>query len=85
MKKALIYLIIFLSIFFGGFTGSAIADGPPPPPPGHSQNGNQASPGGTGCPIDRDEGMVLVVIFSLCYAGFTLLNRRNSLRDSSIE
>lgn len=85
MKKALIYLITGVSLLFGGFTRVVLADGPPPPPPGHSQNGNQTSPGGTGCPVDTDEGMILVSIASLTYAGFCLIKRCNKLRETSVE
>jgi hypothetical protein len=48
------------------------ASGQAPPPPSHSQNGNQASPGGTGCPIDQTEGILLALIVSLGYGGFAL-------------
>ena len=49
--------------------------GQAPPPPGHGQNGNQASPGGTGCPLDRTKGMLLTLAFSLGYAGFAFYLR----------
>ena len=51
------------------------ASGQAPPPPDHSMNGNQASPGGTGCPVDRTNGIVLALIISLGYAGFMLFQR----------
>jgi hypothetical protein len=46
--------------------------GQAPPPPSHSQNGNQTSPGGTGCPIDQTKGILLALIASLGYGGFAL-------------
>jgi hypothetical protein len=49
--------------------------GQAPPPPSHSQNGNQASPGGTGCPLDRTQGIMLALVLSLGYAGFALYQR----------
>ena len=51
------------------------ASGQAPPPPSHGQNGNQTSPGGTGCPLDRTQGMMLAFVFSLGYAGFALYQR----------
>jgi hypothetical protein len=48
------------------------ASGQAPPPPSHSQNGNQTSPGGTGCPIDQTKGILLALIASLGYGGFAL-------------
>jgi len=49
--------------------------GQAPPPPAHGQNGNQTSPGGTGCPLDRTDGIILALILSLGYAGFYLYQR----------
>ena len=48
-----------------------------PPPPAHGQNGNQTSPNGgaTGCPLDRTQGIMLALVFSLGYAGFALYRR----------
>ena len=51
------------------------ASGQAPPPPSHSQNGNQASPGGTGCPLDRTQSIMLALVLSLGYAGFALYQR----------
>ena len=70
MKKQF-KLLMVLAVFF---TLIAVlpASGQAPPPPTHSQNGNQASPGGTGCPLDRTEGIVLALVLSLGYAGFAL-------------
>jgi len=49
------------------------ASGQAPPPPAHGQNGNQTSPGGaTGCPLDRTQGIMLVLVLSLGYSGFAL-------------
>lgn len=49
--------------------------GQAPPPPAHGQNGNQTSPGGTGCPLDRTQGVMLALVLSLGYAGFALFQR----------
>jgi len=49
--------------------------GQAPPPPAHGQNGNQTSPGGTGCPLDRTQGVMLALVLSLGYAGFALYQR----------
>lgn len=52
------------------------ANGQAPPPPAHGQNGNQTSPGGgTGCPLDRTESIMLAVALSFSYAGFSLYHR----------
>lgn len=51
------------------------ASGQAPPPPAHGQNGNQVSPGGTGCPLDRTQGIMLALVLSLGYAGFALYQR----------
>jgi hypothetical protein len=48
------------------------ASGQAPPPPAHGQNGNQISPGGTGCPLDRTQGILLALVLSLAFAGFRL-------------
>ena len=46
-----------------------------PPPPAHGQNGNQVSPGGTGCPIDRTDGIIIALVISLAYGGFALYQK----------
>ena len=52
------------------------ASGQAPPPPAHGQNGNQTAPGGgTGCPLDRTQGIMLALVLSLGYAGFALYQR----------
>jgi len=52
------------------------ASGQAPPPPAHGQNGNQTSPGGgTGCPLDRNDGILIALVLSLGYAGFVLYQR----------
>jgi hypothetical protein len=51
------------------------ASGQAPPPPAHGQNGNQVSPGGSGCPIDRTQGILLTLFFSLGCAGSILYQR----------
>lgn len=67
---------LFIAIFVLFFSFQVMADEPgPPPPPGHARNGNQVSPGGTGCPLDRKQGLVLSLALSLAYAGFVLYRR----------
>jgi hypothetical protein len=77
MKKHLRLLILLLAIFITGLTTPVFADDPglPPPPPQHAMNGNQASPGGTGCPIDRQDGIMIAIVVTLAYAGFVLYRR----------
>ena len=69
---ALVILVMLISVCF---VSPAAGDGPPPPPPNHSMNGNQMSPGGTGCPIDRTGGIVTALIVCLGYAGFSLIKK----------
>ena len=80
MKKQLIILILFITLFTVGLINPAIGDGPiaPPPPPEHSMNGNQ----GTGCPIDRQDGILIVLFMALGYAGFILYNRGKLDKDT---
>ena len=73
MKKQ-IKLLMILAAFFTLVTVLPVS-GQAPPPPAHSQNGNQASPGGTGCPIDRADGIAFALICTLAYAGFILYHR----------
>ena len=47
----------------------------PPPPPAHSQTGNQPGTGGTGCPIDRTDGIILTLLTALSYAGVILYQK----------
>ena len=75
MKKYMLLMTLFVWVLMLAFTIPAKADGPPPPPPNHSVNGNQASPGGTGCPIDRTQGIVLAMTLCLAYAGFSLIKK----------
>ena len=65
---------MILAAFFTLVTVLPVS-GQAPPPPAHSQNGNQASPGGTGCPLDRTQGIMLALVLSLGYAGFALYQR----------
>ena len=82
MKRQLSRLVLFTAILVMFTTVQTKADEPgPPPPPGHAQNGNQRSPGGTGCPLDRKQGLVLSLALSLVYAGFVLYRR--SLRQDA--
>ena len=85
MKNKLPFLILFIMLFTVGLINPVIGDGPgpAPPPPGHSLNGNQASPGGTGCPIDRQDGILVALLVSLGFAGFVLYRRGNVEKDSS--
>jgi hypothetical protein len=73
MKKPLRLLMALVSIFT--LVTVTQVNGQAPPPPSHSQNGNQASPGGTGCPVDNTGGIILAMIISLAYAGFILYER----------
>jgi hypothetical protein len=73
MKKNL-RLIMALATLFTLVLALPVS-GQAPPPPSHSQNGNQASPGGTGCPVDRTQSIFLALAFSLGYAGFALYLR----------
>jgi len=58
------------------------ASGQAPPPPAHGQNGNQTSPGtGTGCPLDRTDGIAIALLVSLAYAGFYLYRRGQSKKE----
>jgi hypothetical protein len=73
MKRQNYILILFVVLFTVGLINPVIGDGPaaPPPPPSHSLNGNQ----GTGCPIDRQDGIIMVIFLTLAYAGFNLYHR----------
>jgi hypothetical protein len=74
-------ILVILTILF---TTAMIlpASGQAPPPPAHGQNGNQTAPNGTGCPLDRTQGLALALVFSLGYAGLALYQRgrKESLR-----
>ncbi len=82
MKKQRSILILFVALFTLCLINPAIGDGPAPPPPGHSLNGNQASPGGTSCPIDRNDGILVTLFVILSYAGFALYHRSNLEKDT---
>jgi hypothetical protein len=73
MKKFLRLLLVVVSVF--AMTYLSPVSGQAPPPPAHGQNGNQTSPGGTGCPIDRTTGIALSLLLCLGYAGFALYSR----------
>jgi hypothetical protein len=83
MRKQFQSLVFLLAFFTLGILQPAFADGPAPPPPGHSLNGNQASPGGTGCPIDRKDGIIVVLLITLGYAGFILYRRGKPGNDTT--
>jgi len=85
MKKHFTLMILFVSLFLFIAILPARADGPAPPPPNHGLNGNQASPGGTGCPIDRSYGIILVITLCLAYAGFSLYKRGQQLEEISMD
>jgi hypothetical protein len=78
MKRNFRLIMALLSMFMLLTVLPAMSQAPPPP--SHSQNGNQTSPGGTGCPVDRTEGILFALACSLGYAGFVLFLRgkRNS-------
>jgi hypothetical protein len=78
MKKYL-RLLLVLTAFFS-FIAVLPVSGQAPPPPSHSQNGNQASPGGTGCPLDRTQSIMLAMVLSLGYAGFALYQREKKVQ-----
>jgi hypothetical protein len=73
MKRNFRLLLVLVSVF--GMTYFSPVSGQAPPPPAHNQNGNQASPGGTGCPVDHSTGIALALVLSLGYAGFALYLR----------
>jgi hypothetical protein len=49
--------------------------GQAPPPPAHGQDGNQASPAGTGCPLDQQKNIAMSLFICLGYAGLVLYRR----------
>jgi hypothetical protein len=73
MKKNLRLIMVLASLFT--LVAVLPVSGQAPPPPAHGQNGNQTSPGGTGCPLDRTQGIMLALVLSLGYAGFALYQR----------
>ena len=73
MKKQFRLLMVLATLFT--LVMVLPASGQAPPPPAHGQNGNQVSPGGTGCPLDRTQGIMLALVLSLGYAGFALYQR----------
>ena len=74
MKKNLKLMIALLALFT--MVTVLPVSGQAPPPPAHGQNGNQTAPGsGTGCPLDRTQGIMLALVLSLGYAGFALYQR----------
>ena len=82
MKKHTRLLMVLATLFV--LVLALPASGQAPPPPAHGQNGNQASPGGTGCPLDRTQGIILVLVLSLSYAGFALYQRDKKEKESGI-
>ena len=80
MKKQFRLLIALATFFTMVMVLPAI--GQAPPPPSHGQNGNQTSPGGgSGCPIDRTDGIVFALFISLGYAGFMLFTRAKKTKE----
>ena len=74
MKKQFRLLIALASLFI--LVMVLPASGQAPPPPAHGQNGNLTAPGGgTGCALDRTQGIMLALALSLGYAGFALYQR----------
>lgn len=73
MKKQFRLLMVLATLFT--LVMVLPASGQAPPPPAHGQNGNQTSTGGTGCPLDRTQGIMLALVLSLGYAGFALYQR----------
>jgi Spy/CpxP family protein refolding chaperone len=74
MKKQFRLLMVLATLFT--LVMVLPASGQAPPPPAHGQNGNQTSlGGGTGCPLDRTQGIMLALVLSLGYAGFALYQR----------
>ena len=73
MKKQFRLLMVLATLFT--LVMVFPASGQAPPPPAHGQNGNQVSPGGTGCPLDRTQGIMLAMVLCLGYAGFVLYQR----------
>jgi len=73
MKKQFRLLMVLATLFTLVLVLPAIGQEPvnPPPPPNHGMNGNQ----GTGCPLDRTQGIMLALVLSLGYAGFALYQR----------
>jgi hypothetical protein len=79
MKKQFRLLMVLATLFT--LVMVLPASGQAPPPPAHGQNGNQASPGGTGCPVDRTQGIMLALVLSLGYAGFALYQRGKQSKE----
>ena len=74
MKKQFRLLLVLAALFT--LVMVLPASGQAPPPPAHGQIGNQVSPGGaTSCLLDRTQGIMLALVFSLGYAGFALYQR----------
>jgi hypothetical protein len=71
MKKQYRLLMVLATLFILVLVLPVRGQDTPPPPPAHGLDGNQ----GTGCPLDRPQGILLAVILSLGYAGFALYQR----------
>jgi len=81
MKRQLRLVMVLVTLFT--MVSVLPVSGQAPPPPAHGQNGNQTSPGGaTGCPLDRRQGIVLAMVLSLGYAGFTLYLRNKKEKEA---
>jgi hypothetical protein len=81
MKKVIQQSITLIALLI--LTSVLPASGQAPPPPDHAQNGNQTSPGGTGCPIDKTEGLIIALVFSLGYCGFTLFRQGRAEKETN--
>lgn len=81
MRNRILPLMVlcFFMMLFSASLGQA------PPPPAHSQYGNQVSPGGSGCPIDRTDGIVLTLALTLAFAGFKLYQKGRKIKNLSSE
>lgn len=77
MKKHLRLVMVLATLFT--LVMVLPARGQAPPPPAHGQNGNQTSTGGTGCPIDKTQGILVALAVSLAYAGFALIRRNKQV------
>ena len=66
---------LLLVVCFSMMISSVSYSQDPPPPPSHGQTGNQPSAGGTGCPIDRTEGIIFTLVIALSFAGFVLYRK----------
>jgi hypothetical protein len=69
------FRLLVASLALLAFTATLPVFAQAPPPPSHSQLGNQSSPSGTGCKLDRRQSIMLALVLGLGYAGLALYNR----------